>query len=332
MEKSITMKDIAQELNVSVVSVSKALSGKDGVSDRIRKKILAKADELGYKYAGKSGKTALLKAAVLIPEQYFGENTFYGEFYRKLLKYSQQIGFSVSLEIITEANERSCELPDAIKEFGVDGIVFLGEINKNYIKNVENCNVPLVLLDFYDNEGKYDAVISSGFMGTYLLTKMLINEGMNDLAFIGNINATSSIMDRYLGFYKALNEFGIELQKGRVISDRADSGVRTEIALPEKLPQAFVCNCDQTAYILINQLLKNGIGVPRDVSVVGFDDSKFASICSTQLTTYHVNIDNMCSTALSMLKNKITDKKTFSHTVTVYGKTVLRSSHFRMKK
>jgi LacI family transcriptional regulator len=83
------MKDIAEELNVSIVSVSKALSGKDGVSDKIRSQIIEKANSLGYKYGGKGSKRKLFKAAVLIPEQFFGENTFYGEFYRKLLKYSQ---------------------------------------------------------------------------------------------------------------------------------------------------------------------------------------------------------------------------------------------------
>ena len=63
-----------------------------------------------------------------------------------------------------------------------------------------------------------------------------------------------------------------------------------ELSLPEDLPTAFVCNCDETAFRLVRTLKERGIRVPEDVSVTGFDDSIYAQLCSPPLTTVSVDI------------------------------------------
>ena len=86
-------------------------------------------------------------------------------------------------------------------------------------------------------------------------------------------------------------EEGISPKNEWRIPDRSEEGIAIPLLLPEKLPTAFVCNCDATAFKLVQALKERGICVPEDVSVTGFDDSIYAQLCSPSLTTVAVDTD-----------------------------------------
>ena len=73
----------------------------------------------------------------------------------------------------------------------------------------------------------------------------------------------------------------------------------------EKLPTAFVCNCDQTAYYLIKKLKKNNIKVPEDISIVSFDDTIYSTVSEPQITTLDNNVDEMVKVAAKIMLKKI---------------------------
>ena len=124
---------------------------------------------------------------------------------------------------------------------------------------------------------------------------------------MGDVTATSSILDRYLGYYKALLQHGISFQEDWIIKDRDEDGKFIQLLLPKEMPQAFVCNCDEIAYHLVEQLKAAGYRVPEDVSVVGFDDFIYASVCNPQLTTFRISQEMMAETAVDALARKMTD-------------------------
>lgn len=327
MDKPVTMKDIATAANVSIVTVSKALAGKGGVSEEIRKKIINISNELGYKYTQKNVEAkSNINIGVVVPDVFFEDNSFYSGLYRMIsLEASKKNAFCV-LEIISYNNLKNLVLPNIITTKQVDGLIFMGETNDTYLSNVLKKGIPYMLLDFYDTHKKYDAVLSDGIGGAYQLTQKLITNGFTDIGFIGNITATTSIMDRYLGYYRAMMTNKLEIKPERLIDDRDASSNISELILPENIPEAFVCNCDEIAYMLITQLKSLGYNVPEDVSVVGFDDSRFATLCDPQLTTYHVNMEKMTEVVVSQLIAKIQGKSFVSGTITVKGNTVERQS------
>ena len=106
-----------------------------------------------------------------------------------------------------------------------------------------------------------DSVSNDDYYFSYKITNYVISQGHKKLRFVGNFEATTSICDRYMGFQKAMLENSLQTTIGEIIPDRDENGKRIEIPLPEDMPTAFICNCDETAELLINQLEEKGIKV-----------------------------------------------------------------------
>ena len=92
------------------------------------------------------------------------------------------------------------------------------------------------------------------------------------------------------------------------------------------MPRAFVCNCDEVAYNLVEQLKHRGYRVPEDVAVTGYDDYQFALVCDPPLTTYRVNVEDMGGMAAVQLLRKIKGKRFTGGNSVVGGRLVMRKS------
>lgn len=331
MENKVRMADIAEELGLSIVSVSKALSGQRGVSEETREKVLQLAKEKGYtplRSKTKSVKPQMLSGniGILVANHFFSENAFYSNLYRNVLMVSNEYGFSAMLELVSPEAEKNCILPMMIRGNKVDGIIFMGEIDRNYIHAIETCNLPYMLLDFYDEELDADSVTSDNMAGGYKLTKHLLNKGRKDIGYIGSIHATSSIMDRFLGYTKALYSEGIPVNMDYVIEDRDETGLFKPLELPEKMPSAFLCNSDEVAYALIKMLKKQGYRIPQDIAVAGYDDLQYAQISSPKITSYWVNMEEMSRIVVAQLVRKIKGKASTKGNIVIAGEIICRES------
>lgn len=329
MGKSITMRDIANALDVSTVTVSKALSDKEGVSEEVRSKIKQKAQEMGYRYnslakAMKEGSS--YNIGILVAEKFFSSNSFYSDLYKKIIMELTKTKYSGILEIISYVDEVELNMPNMIVNNKVDGIILMGQISTGYIEHMDEMKIPYIFLDFYDEHSQIGAIVSDNVYGSYLLTNYLISMGHKEIAFIGNISATSSILDRYLGYYKSLLFHNIEMKKEWLISDRDESGRYIHIELPKEMPTAFVCNCDQVAYLVMEQLKEQGYLIPEEVSIVGFDDYIYSTICSPQLTTFRVDMEAMGEIAVDAISKKIVDEEYLMGRKVVSGNLVIRDS------
>lgn len=329
MSKEVKMKDIADKLGISIVAVSKALSGKPGVSEKMRDKIKRTADEMGYSYRSalrhKTGYSSNI--AILVAERYVQEDSMYLSFFRHISKQLQINERYAFFHTITHAAEEGNVLPKMIFQQNVDGIIMLGQVSKSYIDAVLKTNIPVVFLDFYNEQVSSDCIICDSFYASYEMTNYLIHNGHKNIAFVGNIHATSSIQDRYLGYMKSLIEHNLPVVSSYVLSDRElETGKYIPIELPAVMPTAFVCNCDEVAYQLINQLRKNGYRVPEDISVTGFDNSVYSSISDPNITTIEVNIDYMSKLTVEGLLQKIKKSSFSMGMVHVNGKIIFKDS------
>jgi LacI family transcriptional regulator len=322
------MSDIARELAVSTVTVSKALSGKEGVSSSLRKQIEQKAAEMGYVYNNLPRNLLMgrmFNIGIIISSKYLGESSFYWIFFQKLLyalKHSSYLGI---LEVIENEDEINCALPDLLRTNKVDGIIILGQFSDAYLSTITARTRRCVFLDFYSDINRCDCVASNNFLGSYNLTRLLIEAGHQKIRFIGSTSATTSILDRYMGFCKAMIEAGLPYEEA--IEDRDHTGAYIDFPLKPGHASAYVCNNDQLAGIVITKLHRLNMRVPQDISIVGFDNESEVVTAGVGVTSLEVNIAAMCEAAINLLLENIeTDNYQVRGKVFVDGKVVIKES------
>jgi len=323
----VTMRDLGKRLGVSAVTISKALSGKSGVSEEMRQRIIRVAEEVGYVNPNtRTGdKPRGLDVGILIPEHFFSNDTFYAMFYKQLLQTLSEQGHFGMLELVTSTMQTSLTLPNLLRSRRVDALIILGQMVEGYTALLVAQGLPVVALDFYEPAVPMDAVVGDSIRGAAEITRHLIAWGHRDIGFVGNVKATSSIMERYLGFAGEMLRHDLPIRPECILPDRDEHNALVPIMLPEKLPTAFVCNCDLTARALIERLRQKGLRVPEDVSVVGYDD--FNNVPgSLPLTTFKVDTAAMCRMAVALVHKRCTgDESPFCRTV-VGGECILRES------
>lgn len=335
-----TLEDIAERLQVSIVTVSNALAGRSGVSEALRDKILLEAKSMGYRRKERKEKksavqkkaSAGMKIGVVVEERYLEKyNSFYWDMYQKLVVEASGRGCFVLLEVLDEAFRQPQSLPKLVEQDQVEALVVLGQMPADYLKKLYGClKHPMLLMDFDDGDIPCDAVISNGFYGMYYMTNYLIRRGHRKLGFVGSCLATDSIMDRYQGFSKSLLEHGVEERSEWILPDRdLKTGKVMEkllSELPSELPTAFVCNCDFTANLMAEELTKLGYRIPEDISLVGYDDFLVSGDMKGKLTTYSVDMEAMAHHALKLLTKRKNGELKEKIVRIVDGRLIERSS------
>jgi DNA-binding LacI/PurR family transcriptional regulator len=153
--------------------------------------------------------------------------------------------------------------------------------------------------------------------------------GHEDIVYVGTVLFTNSITDRYLGFYKSMLEHGKKASEIIEIGDR--DWITGDVSgyqynFPEKMPTAFVCNCDLAANNLIKVLRSKGYRVPEDISVVGYDNYLYPGLLDIGITTYDVNVKEMARKSIKILIKKINNNSYKSGVHIVEGSIVFRDS------
>lgn len=308
MRNKVSMQDIADSVGVSKVTVSKVLRGKSDVSEAMARKILKEAGRMGYSYNKRGGGSGASKIAVLTAEHFFGSrDCFYVKMYKYLSEELGKMNIDAVLSIIDWQSEGSRTIPEKLKNREADGVIVMGQFSRSYIGDLVALGMPLVFLDFYYDGFDVTSINTDNLFNMYELTNRLIHSGHTKIGFVGSPNYTSSIQDRFLGYCKALMEHHIPFNRSWVLEDRESSGVYLDVKLPEEMPTAFVCNCDEVAMLFIRNLQKHGYRVPEDVSVTGFDDSGHSQMSDPQITTIHVNLSEMARLAAKAIVRDIRD-------------------------
>ena len=329
MSEKVRLKDIADALGVSIVTASNALSGKKGVSDSMRQKIVGKAKELGYdadKYNTEAERSPSF--GVIVSGRYISVGTsFYWELYQKTAYAASKKHSFTMLEIVTYEDEVQCVPPQMLSSDEIEGIIVIGRMDGAYMKKiVAGSVVPVVLLDFYNPSFGCDAVLSGNYLGMYKATKYLIDHGHKEIGFVGTIELSDNIRDRYFGYLKAMKENSLAVREEWILPDRDLVTMHGEVRLPEDLPTAFACSSDYTAGLLYDALMKKGLEIPRDISCVGYDDYLYGHPLTGKLTTYRADTEKMAELAVSILKKKVRNGESYRGAHYVDGPVIERSS------
>lgn len=333
-KKKVRLSDIAEKLNISTVTVSKALADKEGVGDQLRQQIKELAENMGYQLKKNPSDAKNTSAAgtgnigILIPSRFFSPKvSYYWHIFNALSTELLSRGYYSIMELLSNEDEASNTLPRMLQDKKIDGLIILGQTCDQYLENLNKVYQDFILFDFYSSTLAFDSVSNDNYFSSYLMTKYVISQGHKKIRFVGTFGATTSISDRFMGFQKAMLENQLSCQASDILNDRDEKGRLIKIHLPssKNMPTAFICNCDETAANLISLLEENGYRVPQDISVTGFDNY-LPQKASVELTTVYIKPEDSTKTAAELIINKINKKPYIKGRQLVSGSLVIRAS------
>lgn len=333
-DRMVTMSDIAARAGVSTVSVSKALSGQKGVSAEVREQIQALAEEMGYRHVHRKREGGQLSVTVgiLVAERFMREGkSFYWSVIQELTRVVLERKSFCVLEAVTAEDEERVQLPGLFTGEKADGFIVLGAFRPEYEKSlIREAKRPVLFVDTRPADPSCDAVVSDNYAGGRIMTDYLFSLGFRRIAFVGTLLSTSSIDERFFGYCRSLIGHGERVADEWVIPDRdlKDGIIDPErfIRLPERMPEAFFCNCDRVAEMLIEKLQRAGYRVPDDISVAGYDNFlPGGNVEEAGITTYALDIREIARKTFHMIRHKIASPYSYG-LVSVSGTFLERGS------
>jgi len=329
-KEKVTLDKIASKLGITKVTVSKALKNQPGVSEALKKQIIELSNQMGYVTRKEKPIQTVYKLGLIVPKRFFLEiDDFYTKIFYYLNRECALLNYTLNLYILEPKEEDALNYPLSFTQdqSELSGLFIAGEIKSDYLKLLLNLPIPIVAIDFYKNNLRLDYIVSDNYRMGYFTTNYLVEKGHHTIGFVGNPNYTSSVMDRYCGYFRALTQHGLEIRKEWHIVNNDESGkYHFDFSLPDQLPSAFVCYCDMAAHILLSKLQINGVRVPEDVSLISFDNTEISQTMVPALTTMHIDRFEFAEKALKRMQWRLQHPEEEAQFVYVNSKLIERDS------
>lgn len=295
--KKVTMSDIAEKLGVSKNAVSLALNNRPGVSEKLRQEIVNTAIQMNYHnfaFASRSQNNCIV---ALVPEYIQKDTFFYSEIFWSVEKEVTQQGFTFVTVGIFKKDELSLTPPALPGDLPIVGMLTIGIFSDAYVEMLYQMGIPMISVDISYHQLPVSSIGSSNLSGGYAATDYLIRAGHQRIGFVGTIYTAQSVYERWCGFQQAMGHNDLAVHPEYCIlggNGRFQLFDTTDALLPyfeqmPSLPTAFFCAGDRVAYAVYNILAEKKLRVPRDVSVIGFDDLDYSKVSVPPLTTIHVD-------------------------------------------
>jgi LacI family transcriptional regulator len=304
------IKDVAERANVSITTVSHVINKTRYVSDELVARVHKAMEDLDYRPNSlarglRSGKTKTI--GLVIPDI---SNQFFAEISRKIEDKGFDYDYSVILCNTDDDKNKEKNYIDVLIAKQIDGILFIstGEYTNNLEKTIE-FNIPIVVVDRDIDEINADIVLVDNNDGGFKATKYLIELGHQRIACIAGPSQTTPSAQRIAGYQRALEEARINFDRSLIIPGdyRYTSGERAmrELLTKSPRPTAVFASNDMMALGAYQAINNQGMKIPDDISIVGFDNIPFSQAVYPTLTTIEQPIHEIADLAVDFLINKI---------------------------
>jgi LacI family transcriptional regulator len=340
-DKEVTIYDIAKKLNISSATVSRALKDDPVVSKKTRKKIYDLAEEMGYRtnnFARSLRNQKTNTIGVIVPKlnSYFMSTVIAG-----IEKVLNESGYNLIISQSSESAKKEVESAKTMFNNRVDGLLVslaydtedMGHFEPFYKKNI-----PLLFFDrVAQHEGTTNVTIDNR-KAAYEATKHLIDEGNKRIVHITAPIKRNVYVDRLQGYKQALADHHIPFQEEYVLINNLsqETGLEAaeQIARMNPRPDAVFAANDNCAAGCIIGLKKQGLRVPDDIAVVGFNNDPVSTVVEPNLTTINYPGYQMGEAAATSLINHLKGSSLISATDTILlrSELVVRDSSVRRLK
>jgi LacI family transcriptional regulator len=294
---SATLREVAKQAGVSLGTASHALNNRASVLPETRERVLQAALALGYKPREGNGKAPHLSVIGMLTKHDFGLpvdiNPFFS--YVQLGVESECRARDISLmyaNIEVDASNHPMVWPRMVTDGHVDGLIVVGANIDELVDGLKRkINKPIVLVDSYAPAYGFDSVLIDNAQGAREAALHLLEQGHRHMALLGsNPHSPPDILERRESFIGTVRGHGgarVHVEDTRLSRDECHAAARKLLKHRPEISAFFACN-DDSAIGVINAAHDLGMDVPRDVSVVGFDDIDLAAEIKPALTTVHV--------------------------------------------
>jgi len=321
MNNNITLIDIARALNLSVSTVSRALTDSYQIGDETKRRVLAYAKEHHYipnrmarsLREGKSRSIGVVVCSI--------DNNFAAQMLDGIDQYCSEHGYQLIIMQSKELfmQEKACV--NLLYAGGIDGLLISPTYQTTdfeYLINLQRSGLPIVLFDRLSNQIETHKVAADNFRGAYTATKHLIKNGFTKIAHINSNSTLSIATERFEGYKQALADFNLPLNQDLIrFCDTTTLSSLTknlEIALTELMslnqkPEAIFTATDQLSTKCLAILNKLGYQIPNNIALIGFSNTDLADVLNPPLSTIHqpaFEIGNLAAKQLlSLIGSKI---------------------------
>jgi len=338
-KNSVTLNDIAKELEMTAATVSRALSDHPEISAKTKKIVHEAAQRLNYNpnriaSSLRSGKTNVI--GVLIPT---AENAFFGSVIHGITNLASKNGYSVLIHECDELYDLEVKGIQTFIGARVDGIIVSlsrNTLNYDHFLEVKRRSIPLIFFDRVPDGIDIPSVVIDGYNGAFVATQHLIDQGYKRIAHISGPTYIKTFNDRLKGYIAALEANHIPVDNeiiytGNISIESGMEGTRHLLKLPEP-PDAIFAAEDFTALGALKELKSSKIQVPQHFGIFGFCNDMFSEHTTPSLSTMDQQTVMMGQEAFKMLfemiKNGISDKANSTKLV-IEPKPVFRESSMK---
>jgi len=332
----VTLKQLAEQLNVSVSTVSKALHNSEEISPDTIERVKALANHLNYKpnkvaISLKNSKTNTI--GVIIPNIL---NHFFAKALLAIEKEAFKQGYNIITCLSNEKKSKEINSLQLLSDGSVDGFIMSIaeesqiEGNTDHIDVIIRQNIPVVLFDRVSENINCDKVIIDDFGAAYEATKQLLSEGRKQIVLLSNIDDLSVGKLRVDGYVEALNEASNYSNKPIIISvNRNDLNDNAVQNLFKDYPSVdgIVSIDNTTGVVALQNALKLNYKIPNDLSIIGFSDDNVLQFTDPKLSTVSQHTLDIGKASVELLLDRLNDKENkISKTRTIKTKLVLRET------
>ena len=310
----VTLKDIAEKVGCSINTVSLALKDSPRISEATRRRVKEVASDLNYASNNMARALVLKKTGTIGLILRNISSLLLTTEARYIEQYLEQNGYTMYVIASHDDLKMEEKAINLMLSNKVDGLIVNTQFTDNLsrLEKLRNQGFPVVLLSGFDRMPRLDAVYPNLIKGAYLSTKHLIQMGHRSVIYVSSARDETGMADpKYVGYERALREAGITPGPDMACwLGSTDFHLVRDEALGEllrkgKSEQAFFITQDELAIPIIRFLYKNGIMVPKDLSVTSIDNIRFADSAMVPLTTVGFDLRYISHHAIDILLEQI---------------------------
>jgi LacI family transcriptional regulator len=311
-----TLQHIADEAKVSRMTVSRVFSDKNNVSKKTTQKIKKIAEKIGY-HPNLIARSLSIQESktigVFVPKtRHLFLDIYITQILSGISDITQECDYRLMLFPIDYDKEQTDLYLSIARSHLVDGIILIKtKIHDKGLSALAGINFPFILIN--QRNRIFNFVDSDNVNGAEYAVEYLYKLGHKKIAFVaGSLNETNAI-DRFNGYKKSLKKFGLPSKKEWIIygdfsKEKAYEESKKLLSL-KYLPTAIFCSDDYMAIGVMERIKEIGLSVPKDISIIGFDDIEISSYINPSLTTVRQPMSKIGERSVELLLDMINKKR-----------------------
>lgn len=332
---TVTIKDIAKVAGVSYSTVSRALHGNPMIPPDTTMKIRTIAEELGYVPNSVARGLRMTQSGVIGILVRRIDDPFLAEVLQGAEDVLSGEGYSLFVATSRRDAERETLIFRTMSERRVDGVIICSSnVGQRHLQSLSAFGVPTVIITNQSNDDIAHSIYHDDVSGGFAVTQHLIELGHQRIAYLGNERTGRITQERLHGYKAALSQAEITVNPSYIVAapnGTSEGGAATVAQLMANTipPTAIVCFNDLMAIGAMFTLREQGLQIPVDCSITGFDNIQLSQYIIPPLTTFHQPRYELGSEAAAMmlrLLNRKTSNFSTTEVVTLKGDLVVRQS------